>query len=45
MANLYDTNINKSINFLEQHIGGNNDDSQAIFQEQKNIINERNCIK
>jgi hypothetical protein len=40
MANLYDTNINKSINFLEQHIGGNNNDSQAIFQEQKNIINE-----
>ena len=40
MANLYDTNINKSINFLEQHIGGNNNDSQANFQDQKNIINE-----
>ena len=40
MANLYDTNINKSINFLEQHIGGNNNDTQTEFQNQKNIINE-----
>lgn len=40
MANLYDTNINKSINFLEQHIGGDNNDTQTEFQDQKNIINE-----
>ena len=40
MAHLYDSNINKSINFLEQHIGGNNDDTQAEFQDQKNIIIE-----
>lgn len=38
MSSLYDKQVNKSINFLEQHIGGNNDDTQTEFINQKNII-------
>jgi hypothetical protein len=38
MSSLYDKQVNKSINFLEQHIGGNNDDTQSEFINQKNII-------
>ena len=38
MSSLYDKDINKSINFLEQHIGGNNDDTQTEFINQKDII-------
>lgn len=38
MSSLYDKEINKSINFLEQHVGGNNDDTQEEFMNQKKII-------
>ena len=38
MSSLYDKEINKSINFLEQHVGGNNDDTQTEFMNQKKII-------
>lgn len=38
MSSLYDKEINKSINFLEQHVGGNNDDTQSEFINQKKII-------
>ena len=38
MSSLYDKQVNKSINFLEQHIGGNNDDTQTEFINQKKII-------